>query len=477
MLWLCLDFHRLPLELFLRAGAPPDALVIAGGGNRPQVIACDARAQAAGIRAGMALSAAYALSSQILVRARDSAQELRTLEATALWALQFTSHVVVAPPSSLLLEIGGSLRLFGGLDALRQRIREEATALGFDAVIAVAPTPLGAQWLARAGLEAEITDTAALRDRLGRLPVAHLEPKRDTLESFRRMGLRTLGELARLPRDGLARRFGQALLDRLDRAFGALPDPQPAFVAPARFRAALTLPSPVTEVEALLFAANRLMLQMTGYLSACNAGVMRLKLAMQSEDGKTPEAIVALSVPSRDAKHLINLLRERLSLTQLPGRIEDIALEALELAQLAPRNFSLFPDREQSHGEKAALVEKLRARLGDNAVHGLSLYPDARPELAWREAEPGTKMQPAPSLPRPAWLLARPRRIDARDGSPWLDSQLSLLDGPERIESGWWDGDDVMRDYFVARNADGATFWVYRERSSDGHWFLHGVFA
>jgi protein ImuB len=477
MLWLCLDFHRLPLELYLRAGEPPDALVIAGGGNRPQVIACDARAQAAGIRPGMALSAAYALSSRILVRVRDSAEELRALEATALWALQFTSHVVVAPPSSLLLEIGGSLRLFGGLDALRRRIRDGAAELGFDAVIAIAPTPLGAQWLARAGLEAEITDAAALRDRLGRLPVAHLESRRNALESFRRLGLRTLGELARLPRDGLARRFGQPLLDRLDRAFGASPDPQPAFVAPARFRAALTLPSPVTEVEALLFAAHRLMLQMTGYLSACNAGVMRLKLAMESESGKAPEAIVALSVPSRDPKHLLNLMRERLSLTRLPGRIETIALEALELAQLAPRNFSLFPDRERSREEKAALVEKLRARLGDDAVHGLSLYPDARPELAWREAEPGTKMQPAPKLPRPAWLLAQPRRIDLRDGAPWLDGRLTLLDGPERIESGWWDGDDVMRDYFVARNADGAAFWVYRERSAGGHWFLHGLFA
>ncbi len=451
--------------------------MIAGGGSRPQVIACDAQAQAAGIRPGMALSAAYALSPQIRVRVRDSVLELRTLEANALWALQFTSQVVVAPPASLLLEVGGSLRLFGGLDALRARIREAVAALGFDAVIAVAPTPLGAQWLARAGLDIAVEDAAMLHRHLGRLPVAHLDGQRATLESFRRMGLRALGELARLPRDGFARRFGPALLDRLDRAFGHRPDPQPAFTPPARFRAGLTLPSPVTEVEALLFATHRLLLQMTGYLAARNAGVARLKLAMTSEDNLTLDAIVALSVPSRDPKHLANLLRERLSQTQLPGRIESIALEALDVSQLAPRNFSLLPDREQSREEKAALVEKLRARLGDDAVHGVSLYPDARPELAWRETEPGTRMQPAPKLSRPAWLLTRPRRIDLREGAPWLDGQLTLLDGPERIESGWWDGEDVMRDYFVARNPDGATFWVYRERSAEGRWFLHGLFA
>lgn len=425
----------------------------------------------------MPVSAIHALTPRVLVRARDIAAERHALEGVALWALQFTSRVSVLPEGSLLLEIGSSLKFFGGLDSLCSRIRGEAATLGFDAVVAAAPTPRGAQWLARAGLELSIETPAALRHHLDRLPVDCLEVAPGVLDSFERIGVRTIGELARLPRAGVARRFSQELIDRLDRAFGSLPDPPVPFVPPARFSADLVLPSPVTEVEALLFAAHRLVQQLAGCLAARNAGVRRLRLALKAENSQPAEAVVALSIPSRDARHLVNLLRERLLLLKLPGRIESLRLEALEVGQLAPRNFCLFPDRERSSEEKTALVERLRARLGSDAVHGLSLYPDARPELAWREAEPGSQTGPAPHLPRPAWLLPRPRSLEARDGIPQLDGGLALLKGPERIESGWWDGNDVMRDYFVARNPRGATFWIYRERSRQARWFLHGIFS
>ncbi|HUF19966.1 MAG TPA: DNA polymerase Y family protein [Burkholderiales bacterium] len=477
MFWLCLDFPRLPIELFLQAGTPPDPLVVSSGGNRPSVVACDARAQAAGIRPGMWLSAAYALAPQIDTRVRDPAREHAALEAAALWALQFTSHVSIVSPGSLLLEIGGSFRLFGGLERLRDCVRDAAAELGHDVTLAATPTPLGAQWLACAGFDMLVHDRGTLRDHLGRLPIEALELRPDAAASLDRLGVRTLGELLALPRDGLARRFGQTLLDLLDRALGRLPDPRPPLIPPERFRVGLALPSPVAEVEALLFAAHRLVLQLCGFLSGRNAGVTRLRLALIDENRRTTEVNISLSIPSRDPKHLIALLRERLTLTLLPARIESIVLEAPEVAQLAPRNFSFFPDHEQSREEKAVLVEKLRARLGEDAVHGLALYPDARPELAWREAEPGAKPGNAPPLPRPAWLLARPRALQSHDGLPCLDGPLALLDGPERIESGWWDDNDAMRDYFVARNPHGATFWVYRERTPQGNWFLHGIFA
>ena len=183
--------------------------MVSSGGNRPLIIACDERAQEAGIRNGMALSAAYALSSEITVRTRDSGAEQRCLEEIALWALQFTSQISVLSPASLLLEIGGSLRLFGGLDALRNRISDSAEQLGFDTLTAVAPAPRGAYWLAHAGLAASAEDQATLRHHLNRLPVACIDADADTFRSLERRGIRTIGELARLPRDALARRFGQ----------------------------------------------------------------------------------------------------------------------------------------------------------------------------------------------------------------------------------------------------------------------------
>ena len=477
MLWLCLNFPRLPIEVFLRAGTPPEPLVVAGGGNAPLVVACDERAAAAGIRSGMALSAAYALSPQLIAHTRDTKAEQSCLEEIALWALQFTSQVSLLAPDSLLLEIGASLKLFGGLDALCKRINESAAQLGFDTLVAVAPTPRGAHWLASAGFGVIVEEHKALRHHLGKLPVSCLAADADTFKSLARTGIRSIGQLASLPRDALARRFGQGFLDQLYRAFGDLPDPQPAFTPPSRFAARLALPSPVSEAEALLFGAQRLILQMTGYLSASNAGVTRLRLALEDEDRKKTDVIVALSIPSRDPKHLLNLLRERFSQTRLPARSEAITLEALDIAQLAPRNFSFLPDATHVREERATLVERLRARLGNDAVHGLSLFPDARPEFAWHEAEPGAVAHSGPPLLRPAWLLHHPRRLKLHDGHPWLDGELLILDGPERIETGWWDGGDVMRDYFVARNDNGATYWIYRERSIEKNWFLHGIFS
>ena len=78
---------------------------------------------------------------------------------------------------------------------------------------------------------------------------------------------------------------------------------------------------------------------------------------------------------------------------------------------------------------------------------------------------------------RPTWLLTRPHRLIARDGRPTLQGELVLEAGPERIESGWWDGAEVRRDYYVAANERGETYWIYREHLDPSAWYLHGVFA
>ena len=80
--------------------------------------------------------------------------------------------------------------------------------------------------------------------------------------------------------------------------------------------------------------------------------------------------------------------------------------------------------------------------------------------------------------PRPLWMLADPQRLQDRGGAPWHEgSPLDLASGPERIETGWWDGRDVRRDYYVATAQSGVRLWIYRERARDGGWWLHGVFG
>ena len=375
------------------------------------------------------------------------------------WACQFTPRVSLEPPQALLLEVEGSLRYFGGRWKFLARLRAGLSRLGFEARIGEAPAPRAALWLARgngARLEAQAVAVLGL-DPAARALLADL-------------GIKTLGGLLRLPRDGIARRFGQGLLEQLDQACGRMPEAREFFVPPARFAARLELPAPVLQAENALFAARRLLAQMEGFLAARQAGVRAFSLALLHEDAPATEVKVGLATPGRAAEHFARLLRERLGALALRAPVEAIRIEAGDIENLLQRSKNLFDDRSGSEEGWLRLVERLQARLGSGAVHGLDTHEDHRPERAWVAVSPGKeipakeKIQPQT---RPLWLVDPPRRI--------AEGEFALLAGPERIESGWWDGAEARRDYFIARTREISLAWIYRER--EGGWFLHGYFA
>jgi protein ImuB len=375
------------------------------------------------------------------------------LEPIAAWACQFTPKVSLEPPRELLLEVQGSLRLHGGLEALDARIAAGLLALGFSARRATAPSPRAALWLARGDGEA-----------FEALPV---EVTGLDVEFFRSLGVTTVGELLRLPREGLAQRCGARVAGDLDRALGTLPEPRAFFAPPPRFAAGLELPAPVIHAEGLLFGARRLLIQLEGLLTARQAGIRGFALKLTHADAAECTVQVGLASPARDTERLAQLLRERLGRLTLPQPVEAMRLEADDFVPLPGRSGAMFGDAAGDAEDWARLAERLRARLGHDAVYGLTTHPDHRPEHAWRRVEPG-EWDPhefkAPG-PRPAWLL-EPRKLNEGEFAP--------LAGPERIESGWWDGDEAKRDYFIARLPNASLAWVYREADE---WYLHGLFA
>ena len=78
---------------------------------------------------------------------------------------------------------------------------------------------------------------------------------------------------------------------------------------------------------------------------------------------------------------------------------------------------------------------------------------------------------------RPLWLLPAPRPLSVRGGLPRRRGPLRLVSEPERIETGWWDGAGIARDYYTAVDIHGVHLWVFRERAAPHDWFLHGVFG
>jgi len=499
MLWTCLLLSALPLEVYARAQAPADAarpFAVTTGGHAPRIVAANAAAVAAGVHAGQLVSAALALAPDIVLRERGPAAEAAALAAVATWATQFTPAVSLAPPDAVLAEIGGSLRLFGGLPRLAEHVARGVRELGYTLHLACAPTPTAALLFARAGERGIGGESlATLAATLAPLPLARLDADVDALATLAAAGVTTFGAACALPRDALARRVGGQFVATLDRARGLAADPWPPFVPPPRYEGRLELPAAVDGVEALAFATNRLVHELAGWLLGRGLGVLALSLALAHErhaaaraGGPETRVRFALAAPAREPAHLLAVLRERLARVVLPAPVVAVALASEDTAPLASRDLPLLPGADPAPA--VPLLDRLRARLGDDAVLRVLPHPEHRPERAWK-SESDTDLSPAlaralgraakavadPALPpRPLWLLAEPEPLGhLLDIRPWV-----LKDGPERIESGWWDGGDVRRDYFVAQSPSGEAMWIYRDHRygiDDGEWFLHGVFA
>ena len=488
-LWLAIHLPQLPLQA--HPGLPTPSAVAAGG----RVIACDAVASATGVAAGMSLTVARALAPTLNVVARDLSREAAALTALACWAGNFTPRISLVPPrqdemsSALLLEVGACLRLFGGIEAIVAAVGSGAASQGYDLSHAVAPSAQGALWLARAGDASVCMDLEALSVRLAALPVTALDLPLAAGARLAQFGLRTLADVRRLPPAGLARRIGSEAVAMMARAFGELPDLRSEFLFPAQFCADLELPAPVDNAAALLFAARRLTVALAGWLTARQGGLVECVLQLRHDQHPTIPLTLRFAAATRDAARFERVLRERLERLALTAPVEALRLEATDIVALPGHSGGLF---EESHGthDMAALLERLRARLGEASVHGLACRADHRPECATVTAAAlqGKNEPPDRLAPRPFWLLARPQALRERDGRlypPRSKDPLQLLAGPERIESGWWEGGelagaslgDVRRDYFVALGADGRWLWIYRDNRLPGGWFLQGYFA
>ncbi len=466
MLWLALHFHSLSLEVFSRGAAVPEPLaVVEKQGGRTWVVACNDVAEACGVRVGMAASAAQALADDLIVRRRDLSAEQESLAGLAVWAGRFTPSVSLDPPAGLLLEISTCLSLHRGLANLLKQARCGVGEMGYAATMACAPSSHGAWLLAKAGIEKAIRDPARLEKIIVALPVTLLDQPSTVLEGLEKIGAQTLGDCLHLPRGGIARRFGQALLDELDLVLGRLPEARAFFAPPASFERSLELPAPVHDAEALQFAARRLLPELEGYLTLRQAGVQELELVCRHERRNNTVIKLGFAKPTRDAGRIQLLLRETLGRTRLEAPVHTLVLRASLVLPLSASSADLFQKSREADGD--LLLERLRIRLGKDAVYGIETAADHRPERAWRPAR-GPKRAAEANRHRPLWLLPKPL--------PCHDGRLKLTSGPERIESGWWDGGDVARDYYVAEDRNGAQLWVYCDRVS-GEWYVHGVFA
>ena len=423
----------------------------------------------------------YAVVFPELIEADASAAKLQKL---CMHAHAFTSLVSIEPPNALLLEIKGSLKLLGPLETLHANIDACWRQLALEASSATAPSTLAALWFARAGQPVRIEDLGMLAGRMAKLPIACTAWDADRLQTLRALGVTRMGDLLRLPRAGLTRRLGVGAVKDLDIALARQAAPRRAFVPRERFRERCDFESEIETTAYLEKAVEPLVERCARFLRERQAGVQTLRLKLRHRAGPATCVRLGLASITSERRRLMDVLIQKLERLELSAPVRGMELASGALQPLSAASLDAFAGLAGAGGRDTApqLVERLRARLGEEAVYGVVSIPEHRPEAAWQRvrelrlasvlrAGEKTAVRGADhAMPRPVWLL---------DAPVPLDSELILEQGPERIESGWWDGRGVARDYYVARQiraAHGAKLWVFQERRSK-LWYLHGMFA
>ncbi|HVT27829.1 MAG TPA: DNA polymerase Y family protein, partial [Lacipirellulaceae bacterium] len=494
------------------------------------VTVCCGKAAERGVRPAMPLAEAQTLVRGLGVAAYEPAADRRALAKLAEVCERFSPRVAVEEadePESLLLDISNLEHLYGSEAKLVRRVEKFFTRRGYRVRLAIAET-VGAAWAAAhcegrrekgegGGRNNEGTRNSSFVIRHSSFPIEALRIAEETAALLSQLGIETVDQLLTLPREELASRFGEELLRRLDQLTGRgreLIEPQrglPPLVA------SYSLEEPTTNRGVLVHVLKQLTDQLALQLAARGQGAVVLVCWLHlagwhaprlcegrgggvhptpfgNPQGMPPQILrIGLLQPSASARQLLELIELHLENVQLAGEVDRVELRAVVVGRLGERQRELFGERwpTDSH-QLSILVNRLSSRLGDSCVLRAELRKSPVPERAveWRpavgrkERESGRRGPPLP--PRPLLLYPAPKAVEvvcvAPDGPPqfaWMGKHRERIlgcVGPERIETLWWRGPSVRRDYYRVATESDTHLWMFR-RLTDGRWFTHGEFV
>ncbi len=482
-------------------------LTVDGPGGGRITALNDAAAQI-GLAVGETLADARAKAGALQVRPADPTADDAALRRLALWAMRYTPTVSLWDDASgadgFFLDVTGAAHLFGGEEKLLADISRRLAHGGVPSRLAIAETA-GAAWaLARYHRDPlKILRPGMELFALSELPIEALRLSSDTRITLRRLGFKRIGTLSEVPRAPLAARFENELLLRLDQAFGRAAEPLAPIVPPPVYHSLRYLLEPILTQDAVITVAARLMQDLVHALNRDGVGARTLRLSLYRVDGDVSALEIGLTMPTRDVAHVRRLIE--LKLERLPEVAEaDFGFEAVGLAvmvaeDMQPEQAEMVAVAADNDPERcAALIDRLRQRLGPRSVQRLAPIESHIPERAEISivATCAAPAWPAPDAARSRPLLLLPRAEPAEvtallpEGPPqrfrWrgVVHAVEHAQGPERISAEWWRSqqDQPTRDYYLVEDAAGHRFWIYREgiygrETASAHWFVHGLFT
>jgi protein ImuB len=466
----------------------PPLAVVDGPESRPLVYAINKTARNDGIKIGMTLASAKVLQHDLIALPRDTKKELQSMKRIANALLQFTPSVSIVEDvdrASIVAEIAASLTLFGGIDAILQRIQAGIRRMNYVARFGIAPNPLAASLFARATKKTETVMRCLSNDQLATqlssISVKHFAWPEKTQLALHTLGLATVGDVLRQPRAGLQKRFGDAFILDLDRALGQANDVREYYRPPDTFASNIDFLFEIKDSDQLLIPIHELLIELEGFLGARGAGVTDIHLELKQGRARSQRFDFHTRAPVRNADHWLRLVTDRIETHELDDPVIEISLHANRIVALIEENQSLLPQEKGTGSDWFSLLDRIASRLGEKSVYRIAVHDEHRPEFAWRsDVSDGASQKNVLSRSnktRPTWLLREPKSLVEMEGRPQYNGALTLLAGPERIDTGWWDNKAVARDYFVATNPHHEICWVFRDYRQGKRWYLHGFFS
>ena len=446
------------------------------------------------IRDSLSISTALALCPELEVLPRQIEQEQQLLQQLALVAYSFSPVVILTDSglfnhsSGLWLEISGCYKLFKGYDALLRELDYRLRFQSITAVNGIGQNPLAAKLLCGPDFETQLPDQTEIQRRLLSTDLSLLEINRKQQQSFKQLGLNTVGDLLALPRSALSRRFNAELMLTIAQLNNEKPFNAPRFQPANSFRDLIQNPQGIFNKESLLFPMKTLLQHLCQYLMARQCHCREIEWHFEPLIGDSQKMQIQLSGSQNNWSTLLMLSRLQLERLELPRSIEQIILHADQFieAPMGVFNLDLFDDKQTAQ-QSCELIDSLNARLGIDALSQPILNQDYLPEQASTLAIPGKHSSTAfnqkldetldenQKAPQPLWLLTDPALVQMRNQQLYWRQPLTLISGPERLCGNWWQAEQ-QRDYYLACDSNGARYWLFRETSSQ-RWFVHGLFS
>ncbi|WP_321283108.1 DNA polymerase Y family protein [uncultured Vibrio sp.] len=465
-LWIYLHFPRLQLDTLF--GDTQEQPVVIVENQCCRIIQYNDIAEQQGIKLNMGLGSAASLCRDLQVHPYHPKTERKKLQEVAQWLYLITSDVVLMPNQGILLRATPMLSLYEGLDNYWHKVSTHLATLNLSVQFGCGFSPFSAKLMALSGSNQLIEDKARIQQLLSSLPLTLTDLSSATVDKLHRVGVSTLQHLLELPLQDIARRFDIDLVNYVGRLTGQFKHPVDFYHPTESFQVYLELLFELENVQWVERPLVKLLRQLETFLKLRDKVAFELRLTLHQRDKQEQH----LQLTSAQGDYLCHRWQQLASLSleslTLNGPVIGLTLQVIRQGEPVSSACDLFTG-QKGQMNTLELLSLLQAKLGKHSVLKPEIACDPRPEKAcqYRPAdEPNVALSPIPQLLRPAMQLPTPVP---------LQEQVSLVHGPERIVSGWWDGDEIMRDYYIAHTRQGRWLWVFRDQHK--HWFLHGFFC